>query len=286
MTIQVYETSVEEIEYLRHDGGTQRLTLYQPQGPGPFAAVVDIHGGAWTRGDMAECGPRAEVLAQAGLAVAALNFRDGEHGYPASLADINFGIRWLKAQADDFNVDPGRIGLSGQSSGGHLAMLAAMRPADKRYTALPLPAGMRAMDATVRCVAMSWPVINPLSRYRNALRNRALAEPPAWVGDLPERHDTYWKDEAAMTEGNPMLALERGEAVAMPPALWVQGRPDPVHDYHDPDGGFEGNEPERFVANYRKAGGEIELQVVPQETRSSQPTYEAIRDFFLKRLAA
>ena len=43
---------------------------------------------------------------------------------------------------------------------------------------------------------------------------RDSANPPAWVGDLPERHDRYWKNEPNMAEGNPMLALERGEKVA------------------------------------------------------------------------
>ena len=62
-----------------------------------------------------------------------------------------------------------------------------------------------------------------------------------------------------MAEGNPMLALERGEKVVTPPAIWFQGRGDTLHDYKDADSDFPGNEPQRFVANYRKAGGEIEL---------------------------
>ena len=81
-----------------------------------------------------------------------------------------------------------------------------------------------------------------------------------------------------------MLALERGEAVRTPPAIWIQGRPDEVHDYHDPESGFAGNEPERFVANYRKAGGDIELAYVPQESRSERPTQELVRDFVLRHL--
>ena len=75
---------------------------------------------------------------------------------------------------------PDLVGLSGQSSGGHLAMLVAMRPHDPRYAAIPLPAGSPALDASVRCVVMSWPVINPLSRYRHAKRAEASANPPDW----------------------------------------------------------------------------------------------------------
>src|SRR5262249_42634788 len=61
---------------------------------------------------------------------------------------------------------------------------------------------------------------------------------------------------------NPMLALERGERVETPPTVWFQGRGDVLHDYKDADAGFPGNEPQGFVANYRKAGGEIALEYI------------------------
>ena len=128
-------------------------------------------------------------------------------------------------------------------------------------------------------------MINPLSRYRNVLRLRSGANPPAWVGDLPERHDTYWRTEAAMAEGNPTMALERGEAVRTPPALWLQGKPDPVHDYHDPESPFAGNEPERFAAGYKRAGGLCEIAAIDQATRQSAATYQLIADFCLRHLA-
>jgi len=81
-------------------------------------------------------------------------------------------VRWAKLNARALKTRAELVGLSGQSSGGHLAMLVAMRPRDARYAAIPLPAGSSAQDATVGCVLMSWPVINPLSRYRHAKRAR------------------------------------------------------------------------------------------------------------------
>ncbi len=89
-----------------------------------------------------------------------------------------------------------------------------------------------------------------------------------------------------MAEGNPMLALERGEKVQMPAALWLQGRPDVVHDYRDPDSPIPGNEPERFTANYRKAGGDIELLYVDQGTRQTDAVLSQVAAFFHKHLAA
>jgi hypothetical protein len=129
---------------------------------------------------------------------------------------------------------------------------------------------------------MAWPVINPLSRYRNALRERANGT--AWVGDIPERQGSFWKNDENMSDGNPMLMLERGEKVTMPPALWVQGRPDPVHDYRDPESPVELNEPQRFIANYSKAGGKIELLYIDQAARMSNASYDPIAAFFLKQM--
>ena len=88
-----------------------------------------------------------------------------------------------------------------------------------------------------------------------------------------------------MAEGNPVLALERGEAVRTPPALWVQGRPDEVHDYRDLDSGAEVNEPERFAGLYRAAGGEIELLYIEQATRYSPTSFDPLARFFNRHLA-
>ncbi len=284
MPVAPKSVTVEDIEYIRHGDRSMILQLFRPEGAGPFPVVLDLHGGAWNKGSIDDCEARDAYLAERGIAAAALDFRHGADGYPSSLVDINYALRWLKANAGRLRLDPGRVGITGQSSGGHLAMLAAMRPDDARYRSLTLAEEDASIDARVRCVAMTWPVINPISRYRYALRERQGDNPPAWIGDIPERHDTYWKNEAAMIEGNPMLALEAGEAVATPPAIWVQGRPDPVHDYRDPASPLDLNEPDRFVANYRQAGGEIEIVDIEQATRAGSASFEPLAAFFRKHL--
>jgi hypothetical protein len=165
-------------------------------------------------------------------------------------------------------------------------MLVAMRPHDSRYAAIPLPAGSPAHDASVRCVVMSWPVINPLSRYRYAQRVLAAPNAAEWPKSIIPRHDAYWRNEANMAEGNPMLALERGEKVLTPPAIWFQGRGDQVHDYKDADASFPGNEPQRFVANYRKAGGEITLHYIDAERHAGHsPDLSKTGDMFERMVA-
>jgi hypothetical protein len=167
------------------------------------------------------------------------------------------------------------------SSGGHLAMLAAMRPKDPRYAAIPLPTSARTFDAEVRYIVLSWPVINPLSRYKYAKRMGASETPPAWSKEIVARHESYWQTEANMEEGNPLLALERGEKVSMPAAIYFQAREDALHNYKDPESSFEGNEPYRFVADYLKAGGQIVLEHVdlPPHTEHS-PDLSGIGDAF------
>ncbi len=277
-----------DVEYLRHsdkDNGDKPLLarVFTPRGQGPFPALVECHGGAWCMSDRTTEHLRHEYMAAHGIVSIALDFRSGsEAPYPASVADINYAVRWAKLRARDFKTRPDLVGLSGQSSGGHLAMLVAMRPHDARYAAIPLPVGSHRHDASVRAVVLSWPVINPLSRYRHA--KRALASGGGdWAESIIPRHDAYWRNEAAMAEGNPMLALERGEKVLTPPAIWFQGRGDLVHDYKDAESDFPGNEPQRFVADYRKAGGDIALEYIDMERHAGHsPDLSKTGDMFAR----
>jgi acetyl esterase/lipase len=268
---RIHEFDVEDVEYLRHGDKPLLARVFKPRGAGPFPALVDLHGGAWCASDRTAERVRHEVLAGHGYTVVVPDFRQGREGaYPKSVADINYGVRWVKLHAKELKTRADLVGISGQSSGGHLAMLVAMRPHDPRYDCIALPAGSPAVDATVRCVVMSWPVINPLARYRFAKREAARANPPSWPAGIIERHHQYWGSEQNMAEGNPMLALERSEKVATPPAIWFQGRGDILHDYKDEESNFLGTEAPRFVANYRKAGGEIELKYFDSDRKPGQ----------------
>ena len=265
------EFDVEDVEYLRHGDKPLLASVYKPKGAGPFPAMVECHGGAWCMSDRMTEKLRHQYMASHGIVSIALDFRSGnEAPYPASVQDINYAVRWTKLNARDLKTRPELVGLSGQSSGGHLAMLVAMRPNDPRYAAIALPAGSPAHDASVRCVIMTWPVINPLSRYRHAKRALAGTNPPEWPKSIIGRHDSYWQTEANMADGNPTIILERGEKVPTPPAIWFQARGDTVHDYKDVESSFDGNEPQRFCAAYRKAGGTITLEYLEMERAAGQ----------------
>src|SRR5215510_9554370 len=147
---KTHEFDVEDIEYLRHGDKPLLARVFRPRGEGPFPALVECHGGAWCLSDRTTERVRHEAMASHGIVSIALDFRSGnEDPYPASVADINYAVRWAKLNAPALKTRHDLVGLSGQSSGGHLAMLVAMRPRDPRYAAIPLPAGASALDAAV-----------------------------------------------------------------------------------------------------------------------------------------
>ena len=250
-----HDITVEDVEYLRHGDTALLARVFRPSGAGPFPIVVDLHGGAWCRGDRLNDASINETLARSGVVVAALDFRMPPlASYPASVADIHYAIRWLKTRAGSLGGRPDRIGVLGVSSGAHQGMLVAMRPRDPRYAAIPLAGGA---DASLGCVVMCWPVIDPLSRYRYAKALKAKGQPyPEVVDRVLPCHDEYWKTEEAMAEGNPVLALETGEATELPPVLYLQGTRDVAHPRADL---------ERFVTLYRKAGGRVDLELFDGE---------------------
>jgi acetyl esterase len=250
-----HEIDVEDVEYLRHGDKPLLARVYKPRGKGPFPLIIDLHGGAWCNKDRTSDAGTDEPLAKSGVTVVSLDFRmPPDAGYPASLQDVNYAIRWCKARAAELKTRPDKIGILGVSSGGHQAMLAALRPNDPRYASLPLSgkASDAAVDASVRCAVMCWPVIDPLGRYHYAKENRngpLKKQADTWV----QCHDLYWQGgEAAMEEGNPTRLLERGEKTPLPPVIYIQGTADVAHPvpYR-----------ERFIANYRKAGGRVELHL-------------------------
>jgi acetyl esterase/lipase len=264
-----YEIDVEDVEYLRHGDKPLLARIYKPRGTGPFPLIVDLHGGVWNKKDRTtDVGPD-EPLARSGVVVVSLDFRmPPQAGYPASLADINYAIRWCKSRARELRVDPNRTGILGFSSGGHQAMLTAMRPDDPRYSALPLAGA--GVDASVRAAILCWPVIDPLGRYEYAKANvggKLAKQADEWI----KCHNLYWPNEAAMAEGNPTRALERGETMRMLPVLYIQGTADVAHPVPNRD---------RFIAAYRKAGGSVELHLyegVGEAFINSDPTSPAAR---------
>ena len=101
----------------------QKLDLYMPQGSGPFPLVIVIHGGGFMIGDKAEV-PGIDQLLANGFAVASLNYRlSAEAKFPAPVQDVKAAVRWLRAHAQEDQLDPQKFAAWGASAGGNLAAM-------------------------------------------------------------------------------------------------------------------------------------------------------------------
>jgi acetyl esterase/lipase len=116
----------KNLAYMTHGGPSQTLDLYAPKKAKDLPLIVWIHGGAFFFGSKE--GFRVEpvplLLLLEGYAVASINYRlSPEAVFPARLEDCKATIRWLRAHADEFGINPIRIGVWGASAGGNLAAL-------------------------------------------------------------------------------------------------------------------------------------------------------------------
>jgi acetyl esterase/lipase len=236
-----YQLEERDVEYQRLAGKPWLVRLYQPKGAGPFPTMLDVHGGAWHNGDRMNNAGIDRELASRGMLVAAVEFRQPpEAGYPASLCDVNLATRWLKAHAAEFN-GTARVGAFGNSSGGHQVVLSALRPRHAAYSALPLQDHPE-LDASLAYVIAGWPVICPLYRFRFA---KELDRQ-----ELIKAHIDYWGTEDAMAEGSPQTIVDHANQIDMPPILFMLKANDKNHPLEMQ---------ERFIAAYRKRGGQIEV---------------------------
>lgn len=244
----------ETVAYGEATGATLCAELYRPAAePGDDAgrAVVMVHGGAWSSGDRHAPAVLCEQLAAAGFAVLSLDFRDGRQGkHPCAVQDVLAGIRYARANAGDLGVSADHIGLIGCSSGGHLALLAALQPDLPAHggTLVAVGDGWREAPASahVSAVAALWPVSDPRVRFEYALR----------VGrdELVAAHRRYFRDEAQMLAASAQRILREGEAERLPPLLLVQP-------------GADANVPQPMtldlVREYQAAGGALRYLFYP-----------------------
>jgi acetyl esterase/lipase len=272
-----FEIKVWDVEFRRAPARTLMARIYQPQGAGPFPALLDLHGGAWNNQDRTANAPMDENLARSGILVVAIDLtRAPEAPYPASVQDANYGVRWLKAKARELNGDPATVAALGSSSGGHEIELCALRPHDPRYSAHALPEAPN-VDATVKYVVARSPVSDPFARYQNAERRQ-------WQ-EMIQNSKTYFNPWESIHEGNPQEMLDRGEKVTLPPMYVLQGELD--------DNVLPAVQ-ERFVNTYRAAGGQIEFEVfkgsehrwVAKPGPQTDRAYEQIKAFIARQLSA
>jgi acetyl esterase len=283
-----YEVEESDVPFARPEDTELLARVYRPQGTpaAPLAAIVDVHGGAWTRLDRTAGVHHGRGLAAAGLIVVSLDFRQGPASkHPAMAQDAAAGVRWVRTHAQRLGVDPGHIALLGQSSGGHIALLVATQPGVFTGTPIVMPDGALGTggDDSVACVLAAYPVADPLARYRFMAAHKDDPKFPN-APRLVESSLGYFGTEAAMSEASATRVVSAGQARALPPAWIAQPELDDNVPVEIPDA---------LVKAWEKAGGRIERVHFPgakhgflaQGSADTTKCIAAMREFIGRHLA-
>jgi acetyl esterase/lipase len=196
----------------------------------------------------------------------------------------------VRAHARKLGVDPARIGVMGSSSGGHLALLLAVRPGTPEHAGTPIVLPDGALGATVGDDRVAWvlalyPVADPLARYRYVLtRQHEPVQPGGFnAATFITSHHGFFPNEEAMAAASVTRVLSARDNTALPPA-WV-AQPE-----------FDDNVPasitDAFAQAYQGAGGQLEREYFSGArhgfiTRPSPEAEKAIalmRDFIGRQL--
>jgi acetyl esterase/lipase len=248
------------IEFAHPEGSAPLLLdLYLPadvREGGGLPAVVHYHGGGWRTGGRSSLGPGVDALGlspierlvDAGFVVASADYRlSSVAHFPAQLLDAKAAIRWLRAHAADYNVDPDRIFAWGDSAGGHLASLVALTAGSPEY---PDDAGnpdeLSGVSDTVAAVAAWYPPTDLLRMGEQAL--------PSAVS---RASDPGSREELLV---GAVLAAEQEKAAAASPISYVTPDAPPFLLVHGTADRFVPAAQSRsLAAELEKAGADVEL---------------------------
>jgi len=111
-----------DLPYVSGGHKRQKLDLYLPSGEKKLPLIIRVHGGAWLAGSKEYNVPLGYL--KEGYAVASINYRLSQHSqFPAQIEDCKAAVRWLRANADKYNIDANSFGAWGESAGGHLVAM-------------------------------------------------------------------------------------------------------------------------------------------------------------------
>ncbi|HEV3143866.1 MAG TPA: alpha/beta hydrolase [Gemmataceae bacterium] len=230
----------QDIEYRNIEGKILTLDASIPDGPGPFPAVIIVHGGSWARGTKRSyVTPLFEPLTAAGFVWFSIDYRlTPEFQFPAPTDDVIGAIEWVRANADQYKVDTSRLVLAGESAGGQMVAYVGARYGEALGIAAVIdfygPNDMMAQGAKTKA-ARAHP--DPDDKSPSML--------PEYLG-IKEWDETA---TAKMREASPITWVEKD----MPPFLCVHGTADAQVPYEQSP---------KFCAAIKKAGGNCEVQTI------------------------
>ncbi|OEZ57931.1 alpha/beta hydrolase [Duganella sp. HH105] len=206
---------IDDLTYAQYGQRCLKLDLYLPlaaRADGGMPVVVLVHGGGWRAGFRAEFAPMAVRLAQQGYAAAAPSYRlSGEAPYPAAIHDVRAAVRWVRAHAGLYHLDPQRIALAGGSAGGQIASLAGVTGHLDHFDPGAADSGVSsAVQAIVNIDGLSDFTAEAALKYEDDPAKQPSAA-GAWFGGR-------YADKAALwAEASPIRYVRAG----MPPLLFI-----------------------------------------------------------------
>ena len=232
--------TVEPILGVVYSDNGVRLTadIYVPQGDGPFPGVLVVHGGAWRSGSPLQMGHISQRLAREGYVAVSIRYRLApEYKFPAQIHDCKAAIRWMRTHAEEYKIDPERIGAWGYSAGAHLvALLATTDPS----------AGLEGPNV---------PADAPSTRVKAVVTGGT----PCDFRPLPEDALTMFFLFGGSRRELPELYAQAS------PAAWVSSDDPPMFMYHgSADHLVPLRNAERMYALLKQAGVPCELRIIPE----------------------
>ena len=207
---------VPNITYLTANNYEAKLDLYLPRNlTEPSPTLVYIHGGGWVQGSKEVSTLRLLPYLEMGWSVVNVEYRLAHTSLaPAAVEDCLCALRWIIRNAEEYNLDPNRIVVSGNSAGGHLSLTTGM---------LPASAGLDRQcpgDEELKVAAIvNWYGITDVGDLLEGPNIRRWAV--AWMGSMDDRHEIA-KRVSPLTYVRPGL----------PPILSIHGDADPLVPYN------------------------------------------------------
>ena len=226
LTIPDNVTFERDIEYANAGGAHMQLNLARPKNSsGPLPAVLCIHGGGFRAGSREGYNKLCLTLAQRGFVAATISYRLAPaHQFPAAVHDTKAAVRWLRANATKYGINPDRIGVTGGSAGGHLVQFLGVTAGVKEFEGTDNPG----FSSAVTCVVNVYGPSDFTKSYGKSVDAHEVL--PLWLGGNVEqarlRHiqssPLNWVTPAAA----PTLIIHGTEDkyVAYEQAVWMRDR--------------------------------------------------------------
>jgi acetyl esterase/lipase len=256
---------LRDLQYVEGGHERHRLDIYRPEkAEGRLPLIVWIHGGAWMTGSKESC--PAVPLVTKGYAVASVNYRLSQHAvFPAQIADCKAAIRWLRAHAAKYQIDPDHIGVWGASAGGHLVAMLGTTGGAKE---LEGTGGNLDQSSRVQCV-VDW-------------------FGPSDLLTMAGSHDNPGSPESRLIGGPGKENKEKARQAS--PVTYVSKDSAPFLIMHgDQDTTVPPGQSEELAEALKRAGVEVTLQIIKDNGHGgpgfgSPESRKLIEDFFAKHL--